>query len=189
MTREEIEYILKRKDINTLLYEAELARREDLERFIKRVPSYVPRDKGVWVHTGNGKWEKVDDKIHAGGLKYEVLMMDNVEEFEKMKERSHKIAEMIMVKQYKTLKRHALLEFYAYLKGQHDECTLKEVKIELENDIKDSNRDTMLHKWRKAKAEVFLLLIDNIRQTYTRLTDKSLAFELAEIVKNLRDIE
>lgn len=188
MTREEIEFILKRKDINTLLYEAELARREDLERFIKRVPSYVPRDKGIWVHTGNGMWEQVKDKIHAGGLKYEVFMMDNVEKFEKMKERSHKIAELMLVKEYKILKRYVLLEFYDYLE-HNKECTLEEIKIELENDIKDSTRNTTLHKWRKARAEVFLLLIGKIRQTYSRLTDKSLVVELAEIIENLEDIE
>lgn len=187
MTREEI--ILKHKDINTFMYEAELMSREDQERFIKRVPSYVPHDKGVWIHTGNGIWEKVKDKFCDNGLKYEVVMFDNIEEFEKLKERSHKIAEMIMVKEYKMLKRYVLLSLYAELKSYDDECTLEEVKVELENEIKDSNRDTMLHKWRKARAEVLLLLIDDIRQTYTRLTDKSLVSELAEIVKNLRDIE
>ena len=188
MTREEIEYMLKQPNINTLLYEAELMRREDQERFIKRVPPFVPRDKGVWIHTGNGMWEKAKDKFCSDGLKYEVVMFDSIEESEKLKERSHKIAEMMLLKEYKMFKRYVMLEFYDYL--EHNKgCTLEEIKIELENEIKDSNRDTMLHKWRKAKAEVFLLLIDNIRQTYTRLTDKSLAFELAEIVKNLRDIE
>ena len=186
MTKEEFEYILKH--IATLRYEAELARREDQERFIKRVPSYVPRDKGVWIHTGNGMWEKMKDKIHAGSFKYEVFMMDNVEEFEKIKERSHKIAEMMMVKEYKILKRYVLLEFYDYLKHRND-CTLEEIKIELENEIKDSDRDTTLHKWRKARAEIFLLFIDKICQTYSRLTDKSLTSELVEIIENLEDIE
>lgn len=188
MTREEIEYILKRKDINTLLYEAELARREDLERFIKHVPSYVPRDKGIWIHTGNGMWEQVKDKIYGGGFKYEVFMMDNVEDFEKLKERSHKIAELMLIKEYKMLKRYVLLEFYDYLKRQ-DDWTLEEVKIDLENDIKDSTTSTMLHKWRKARAEVCLMLINKICEVYPRLTDKSPASELANIVENLKDIE
>lgn len=188
MTREEIEYILKHKDIRTLLYEAELARREDQERFIKRVPSYVPRDKGIWIHSGNGVWEKVKDKIHAGGFKYEVFMMDNVEEFEKMKERSHKIAEMMMVKEYKILKRYVLLEFYDYLE-HNKECTLEEVKVGLEIDIRDYTRNTTLHKWTKARAEIFLMLINKICGVYTRLTDKSLVSELVNIVENLEDME
>ena len=186
MTKEEFEYILKH--INTLRYEAELARREDQERFIKRVPSYVSHDKGVWIHTGNGMWEKVKDKIHAGGFKYEVFMMDNVEEFEKIKERSHKIAEMMLLKEYKMFKRYIMLEFYDYL--EHNKgCTLEEIKVGLEIDIRDYNRDTTLHKWTRARAEIFLLFIDKIRQTYSRLTDKSLVSELIEIIENLEDIE
>lgn len=188
MTREEIEYILKHKDINTFLHEAELTRREDQERFIKRVPSYVPRDKDVWIHTGNSMWEKMEDKIHAGGLKYEVFMMDNVEKFEKMKERSHKIAEMMLVKEYKMFKRYVMLEFYDYLE-HNKECTLEEVKIELEIDIRDYNGNTTLHKWTRTRAEIFLLFIGKIRQTYSRLTDKSKASELVEIIENLEDIE
>ncbi len=82
MTEKEIEYILKQPNINTLLYEAELARREDQERFIKRVPPFVPRDKGVWIHTGNGMWEKAKDKFCSDGLKYEVVMFDNMKEIE-----------------------------------------------------------------------------------------------------------
>lgn len=188
MTREEIEYILKHKDVNTLLYEAELTRREDQERFIKCVPSYVPHDKGVWIHTGNGMWKKVKDKFCDNGLKYEVVMFDNIEESEKLKERSHKIAEMMMIKEYKMFKRYVMLEFYDYL-NHNKECTLEEIKVGLEIDIRDYNRDTILHKWTRARAEIFLLFIDKIRQTYPRLTDKSLAVELVEIVKNLRDIE
>ena len=188
MTREEIEYMLKHKDINTLLYEAELTRREDQERFIKRVPSYVPHDKGVWIHTGNGVWEKAKDKIHSGGSKWEVIMFDNVEEFEKLKERSHEIAEMMMVKEYKILKRYVLLEFYDYLERKND-WTIEEVRIDLENDIKDSTRNTTLCKWRKARAEVFLMLINKICGVYSQLTDKSRVSELAKIVENLEDIE
>lgn len=188
MTREEIEYILKHKDINTFMYEAELTRREDLERFIKRVPSYVPHDKGVWIHTGNGMWEKMKDKFCDNGLKYEVVMFDNIEESEKLKERSHKIAEMMMVKEYKILKRYVLLEFYDHLE-HHNFWTLEELKIDLENDIKDSTRNTTLHKWTRARAEIFLMFINKICEVYSRLTDKSLAVELVEIVKNLRDIE
>lgn len=188
MTREEIEYILKHKDIRTLLYEAELARREDLERFIKRVPSYVSRDKGVWVHTGNGMWEKMKDKFCDNGLKYEVIMFDNVEEFEKMKERSHKIAELMLIKEYKMLKRYVLLEFYDYLE-HNKECTLEEVKVGLEIDIRDYTRNTTLHKWTKARAEIFLMFIKKICGVYPRLTDKSLVSELAKIVENLEDME
>lgn len=188
MTREEIEYMLKQPNINTLLYEAELMRREDQERFIKRVPPYVPHDKGVWIHTGNGMWEKVKDKFCDNGSKWEVIMFDNIEEFEKIKERSHKIAEMMMIKEYKMFKRYVMLEFYYYLE-HNKECTLEEIKIELENDIKDSTTNTTLHKWNRARAEIFLLFIDKIRQTYSRLTDKSLASELVEIIKNLEDIE
>lgn len=184
MTRD----ILKQPNINTLLYEAELTRREDQERFIKRVPSYVPRDKGIYIHTGNGMWEKVKDKFCDNGLKYEVIMFDNIEEMEKLKERSHKIAEMMLVKEYKMFKRYVMLEFYDYL--EHNKgCTLEEIKIELENEIKDSNRDTMLHKLRKARAEIFLMFINKICEVYSRLTDKSQVSELAKIVENLEDME
>ena len=113
MTKEEFEYILKH--INTLRYEAELRMRENQERFIKRVPPSVPRDKGVWIHTGNGMWEKVKDKFCDNGSKYEVVMFDNIEESEKLKERSHKIAEMMLLKEYKMFKRYVMLEFYDYL--------------------------------------------------------------------------
>ena len=188
MTREEIEYMLKHKDINTFMYEAELTRREDLERFIKRVPSYVPHDKGVWIHTGNGMWEKVKDKFCDNGLKYEVIMFDNIEEMEKLKERSHKIAELMLVKEYKMLKRYVLLEFYDYLE-HNKECTLEEVKIDLKNDIKDSTTDTTLHKLRKARAEIFLMFINKICGVYSRLTDKSRVSELVNIIENLEDIE
>lgn len=188
MTREEIEYIIKHKDINTFLYEAELTRREDQERFIKRVPPSVPRDKGVWIHTGNGMWEKVKDKFCDNGLKYEVVMFDNIEESEKLKERSHKIAEMMMIKEYKMFKRYVMLEFYDYL-NHNKECTLEEIKVGLEIDIRDYTRNTTLHKWTRARAEIFLMFINKICGVYSRLTDKSLAVELAEIVKNLRDIE
>lgn len=188
MTREEIEYILKHKDINTFMYEAELTRREDQERFIKRVPSYVPHDKGVWIHTGNGMWKKVKDKFCDNGLKYEVIMFDNIEEFEKLKERSHKIAEMMMVKEYKMFKRYVMLEFYDYLE-HNKECTLEEIKIGLEIDIRDYNRNTTLHKWTRAKAEIFLMFINKICGVYSRLTDKSRVSELAKIVENLEDIE
>lgn len=186
MTKQEFEYILKH--INTLRYEAELRTRENQERFIKGVPSYVPHDKGVWIHTGNGVWEKMEDKIHAGGLKYEVFMMDNVEEFEKIKERSHKIAEMMMVKEYKILKRYVLLEFYDHLE-HHNFWTLEELKIDLENDIKDSTRNTILHKWTRARAEIFLMFINKICEVYSRLTNKSQVSELAKIVENLEDME
>lgn len=186
MTKQEFEYILKH--INTLRYEAELRTRENQERFIKGVPSYVPHDKDVWIHTGNGVWEKMEDKIHAGGLKYEVFMMDNVEEFEKIKERSHKIAEMMMVKEYKILKRYVLLEFYDHLE-HHNFWTLEELKIDLENDIKDSTRNTILHKWTRARAEIFLMFINKICGVYSRLTDKSRVSELVNIIENLEDIE
>ncbi len=116
-------------------------------------------------------------------------MFENIEEVEKTKERSHKIAEMMMIKEYKMLKRYVLLSLYAELKSYDDECTLEEVKVELENEIKDSNRDTMLHKWRKARAEVFLMFINKICGVYSRLTDKSLVSELANIVENLEDME
>lgn len=186
MTKEEFEYILKH--INTLRYEAELRMRENQERFIKGVPSYVPHDKGVWIHTGNGMWEKVKDKIYGGGSKWEIIMLDNVEEMEKLKERSHKIAEMMMIKEYKMFKRYVMLEFYDYL--EHNKgCTLEEIKVGFEIDIRDYNRDTTLHKWTRARAEIFLLFIDKIRQTYSRLTDKSLVSELVEIIENLEDIE
>lgn len=186
MTREEIEYILKH--INTLRYEAELRMRENQERFIKRVPPSVPRDKGIWIHTGNGMWEKVKDKFCDNGSKWEVIMFDNIEEFEKIKERSHKIAEMMLLKEYKMFKRYVMLEFYDYL--EHNKgCTLEEIKVGLEIDIRDYNRDTTLHKWTRARAEIFLLFIDKIRQTYSRLTDKSLVSELVEIIENLEDIE
>lgn len=188
MTREEIEYMLKQPNINTLLYEAELMRREDQERFIKRVPPSVPRDKGVWIHTGNGMWEKVKDKFCDNGLKYEVVMFDNIEESEKLKERSHKIAEMMLLKEYKMFKRYIMLEFYDYLE-HNKECTLEEIKVGLEIDIRDYNRDTTLHKWTRARAEIFLLFIDKIRQTYSRLTDESLVSELVEIIENLEDVE
>lgn len=187
MTKEEFEYILKH--IAMLRYEAELKMRDAQERFIKRVPSYVPHNKGVWVHTGNGMWEKMKDRFCDDGAKWEIIMFDNIEEFERQRERSHKIAELMLVKEYKMFKRYVMLEFYAYLKSQDDECTLEEIKIELENDIKDSTTNTTLHKWTKARAEVFLLLIDKIRQTYSRLTDKSLVSELVEIIENLEDIE
>lgn len=186
MTREEIEYILKH--INTLRYEAELRMRDAQERFIKRVPPSVPRDKSVWIHTGNGMWEKVKDKFCDNGSKWEVIMFDNIEEFEKIKERSHKIAEMMMIKEYKMFKRYIMLEFYDYL--EHNKgCTLEEIKVGLEIDIRDYNRDTTLHKWTRARAEIFLLFIDKIRQTYSRLTDESLVSELVEIIENLEDIE
>lgn len=188
MTREEIEYMLKHKDIKTILYEAELARREDLERFIKRVPPSVPRDKGVWIHTGNGMWEKAKYKFSDNGSKWEIIMFDNIEEFEKQKERSHKIAEMMLLKEYKMFRRYVMLEFYDHL--EHNKgCTLEEIKVGLEIDIRDYNRDTTLHKWTRARAEIFLLFIDKIRQTYSRLTDKSLVSELVEIIENLEDIE
>lgn len=115
-------------------------------------------------------------------------MFDNIEEFEKLKERSHKIAELMLVKEYKMLKRYVLLEFYDHLERQND-WTLEQVKIDLENDIKDSTRNTVLHKWRKARAEVFLMLINKICEVYPRLTDKSRASELANIIENLKDIE
>ena len=102
-----------------------------------------------------------------------VIMMDNVEEFEKMKERSHKIAEVMLVKEYKILKRYVLLEFYDYL--EHNKgCTLEEIKVGLEIDIRDYTRNTTLHKWTKARAEIFLMFINKICGVYTRLTDKSL---------------
>lgn len=186
MTKEEFEYILKH--INTLRYEAELMVRENQERFIKRVPPFVPRDKGVWIHTGNGMWKKVKDNFCDNGSKWEIVMFDNIEEFEKQKERSHKIAEMMMIKEYKMFKRYVMLGFYDYL--EHNKgCTLEEIKVGLEIDIRDYNGNTTLHKWTRARAEVFLLLIDKIRQTYSRLTDKSLVSELVEIVENLEDIE
>lgn len=186
MTKQEFEYILKH--INTLRYEAELRMRENQERFIKGVPSYVPHDKGVWIHTGNGMWEKAKDKFCDNGSKWEVIMFDNIEEFEKIKERSHKIAEMMLLKEYKVFKRYVMLEFYDYL--EHNKgCTLEEIKVGLEIDIRDCKRDTTLHKWTRARAEIFLLFIDKIRQTYPRLTDKSLVSELVEIIENLEDIE
>ena len=115
-------------------------------------------------------------------------MMDNVEEFGKLKERSHKIAELMLVKEYKILKRYVLLEFYDYL--EHNmECTLEEIKIELEIDIKDYTRNTTLHKWTKTRAEIFLMFINKICEVYPRLTDKSRVSELAKIVENLEDIE
>ena len=185
MTREEIEYILKH--INTLRYEAELRMRENQERFIKGVPSYVPHDKGVWIRTGNGVWEKVKDKFCDNGLKYEVVMFDNIEEFKNLKERSHKIAEM-MIKEYKMFKRYVMLEFYDYL--EHNKgCILEEVKVGLEIDIKDYNGNTTLHKWTRARAEIFLMFINKICGVYSRLTDKSRVSELAKIVENLEDIE
>ena len=186
MTKEEFEYILKH--INTLRYEAELRMRENQERFIKRVPPSVPRDKGVWIHTGNGMWEKAKYKFSDNGSKWEIIMFDNIEEFEKQKERSHKIAEMMLLKEYKMFKRYVMLEFYDYLERQND-WTLEQVKIDLENDIKDSTRNTVLHKWRKARAEVFLMLINKICGVYSQLTDKSRVSELAKIVENLEDIE
>lgn len=186
MTKQEFEYILKH--INTLRYEAEVRMRENQERFIKGVPSYVPHDKGVWIHTGNGMWKKVKDKIHDGGFKYEVFMMDNVEEMEKLKERSHKTAEMMMIKEYKMFKRYVMLEFYDYL-NHNKECTLEEIKVGLEIDIRDYTRNTTLHKWTRARAEIFLMFINKICGVYSRLTDKSRVSELAKIVENLEDIE
>lgn len=186
MTKQEFEYILKH--INTLRYEAELRMRENQERFIKGVPSYVPHDKGVWIHTGNGMWKKAKDKFCDNGLKYEVVMFDNIEESEKLKERSHKIAEIMMIKEYKMFKQYVMLEFYYYLE-HNKECTLEEIKIGLETDIKDYNGNTTLHKLTKAKAEIFLMFINKICGVYSRLTDKSRVSELAKIVENLEDIE
>ena len=93
-----------------------------------------------------------------------------------------------MVKEYKILKRYVLLEFYDHLE-HHNFWTLEEVKIDLENDIKDSTRDTTLHKWTKARAEIFLMFIKKICEVYPRLTDKSQVSELVNIVENLEDME
>lgn len=184
MTREEIEYMLKHlgKSAEQVFYEIDLNRRKQQERFIKGVPSYVP-DKGVWVRTSNGEWKPLEEKFCGNEVKFVM----NTEEMEKLKERSHKIAEIMLLKEYKMFKQYVMLEFCYYLERQN--YTLEETKIEFENDIKDSNKNTMLHKWRKARAEVFLLLLDKIRQANPRLTDKSLASEVVEIVKNLKDIE
>lgn len=186
MTKEEFEYMLKH--INTLRYEAELKMRDAQERFIKRVPPSVPRDKSVWIHTGNGMWEKVKDKFCDNGLKYEVVMFDNIEESKKLKERSHKIAEMIMIKEYKMFKRYVMLEFYDYLE-HNKECTLEEMKVGLEIDIRDYNGNITLHKWTRARAEIFLMFINKICGVYSRLTDKSRVSELVNIIENLEDIE
>lgn len=192
MTKEEFEYILKH--INEFqggraFYEEELKMRKAQERFIKSVPSYVP-DKGVWVRTGDGVWRHLEDKFCGNEVK-RVVMLDSMEEaeklMEKVKERSHKIAEIKMIQEYKVLKPYVLLEFYDYLKRQND-TTIGEVTVDLATDIIESDKDTMLHKLRKAKADVFLLLLDKIMQTYPRLTDKSLATEVAEIIEGLDDV-